>query len=549
MSEATDDRRKNMIKNFIPEGVSDLNNDEYEKIRSVEDKLTAVFREDGYRQIMTPTFEYYDLFADDTIFSDTDEIYKLTDKSGKLMVLRPDATIPIARMAATHYKESDSDLKLMYVTTVFRSADFRAGEKREFKQAGIEYFGSDTADTDVSVIETAVRALKTIVGSDMQAEIGDAGYFNGLLEAMSGYGVLEEKSVQAEIRELTESKNIPGLRQFATEHDVPEQIREVMLSLPLLYGKPQDILPKAEKLALNDTMRKAVQNIREICSGIAEKECISVDMGLINRLEYYSGMIFKIYLKKTGVIVGSGGRYDKLMKKFGRDIPAVGFGLNVDMLVEAQKESGESEAEKPLMIALGKGRLADITFQKFEEAGIHFPDYSKESRKLIFDDETGKFRIIFVKAVDVGIYVEKGACDVGVIGKDTLMESRSDVFEMMDLGYGKCIFAVAALKGFQYDRIKKLRVATKYPGVAKRYFESFGRSIEVTKINGSVELAPIVGLSDVIVDIVETGNTLRENGLEVVEKVADISARFIVNRASLKTKQRQVDEIIEALKR
>ncbi len=538
-----------MIKNFIPEGVSDLNNDEYEKIRSVEDKLTAVFREDGYRQIMTPTFEYYDLFADDTIFSDTDEIYKLTDKSGKLMVLRPDATIPIARMAATHYKESDSDLKLMYVTTVFRSADFRAGEKREFKQAGIEYFGSDTADTDVSVIETAVRALKTIVGSDMQAEIGDAGYFNGLLEAMSGYGVLEEKSVQAEIRELTESKNIPGLRQFATEHDVPEQIREVMLSLPLLYGKPQDILPKAEKLALNDTMRKAVQNIREICSGIAEKECISVDMGLINRLEYYSGMIFKIYLKKTGVIVGSGGRYDKLMKKFGRDIPAVGFGLNVDMLVESQKESGESEAEKPLMIALGKGRLADITFQKFEEAGIHFPDYSKESRKLIFDDETGKFRIIFVKAVDVGIYVEKGACDVGVIGKDTLMESRSDVFEMMDLGYGKCIFAVAALKGFQYDRIKKLRVATKYPGVAKRYFESFGRSIEVTKINGSVELAPIVGLSDVIVDIVETGNTLRENGLEVVEKVADISARFIVNRASLKTKQRQVDEIIEALKR
>ena len=362
-----------MIKNFIPEGVSDLNNDEYEKIRSVEDKLTAVFREDGYRQIMTPTFEYYDLFADDTIFSDTDEIYKLTDKSGKLMVLRPDATIPIARMAATHYKESDSDLKLMYVTTVFRSADFRAGEKREFKQAGIEYFGSDTADTDVSVIETAVRALKTIVGSDMQAEIGDAGYFNGLLEAMSGYGVLEEKSVQAEIRELTESKNIPGLRQFATEHDVPEQIREVMLSLPLLYGKPQDILPKAEKLALNDTMRKAVQNIREICSGIAEKECISVDMGLINRLEYYSGMIFKIYLKKTGVIVGSGGRYDKLMKKFGRDIPAVGFGLNVDMLVESQKESGESEAEKPLMIALGKGRLADITFQKFEEAGIHFP--------------------------------------------------------------------------------------------------------------------------------------------------------------------------------
>lgn len=537
-----------MIKNFIPEGVSDLNNDEYERIKSVEDTLTAVFCEDGYRQIMTPTFEYYDLFADDTIFSGTEEIYKLTDKSGKLMVLRPDATIPIARMAATHYKESDRDLKLMYVTTVFRSADFRAGEKREFKQAGIEYFGSDTVQTDVSVIETAVKALKEIVGSDMQAEIGDAGYFNGLLEAMEEYPHQAEKEVQAKLRELMESKNIPGLNQFAAEYDLSDRIRQVLLSLPFLFGTPEKILQKAETLALNDTMRRAVRNIREICSGIAEKECISVDMGLINRLEYYSGMIFKVYLKKTGVIVGSGGRYDKLMKKFGRDIPAVGFGLNVDMLVEAQKESAGSEAEKPLMIALGKGRLADITFQKFEEAGIHFPDYSKESRKLIFDDEMGKFRLIFVKAVDVGIYVEKGACDVGVIGKDTLMESQSDVFEMMDLGYGKCIFAVASLKGFEYDRIKKLRVATKYPGVAKRYFEGFGRSIEVTKINGSVELAPIVGLSDVIVDIVETGNTLRENGLTVVEKVADISARFIVNRASLKTKQKQVEEIIEALR-
>lgn len=539
-----------MINNFIPEGVSDLNYDEYERVKSVEEALTSAFREDGYRQIMTPTFEYYDLFADDTVFSDTDDIYKLTDKSGKLMVLRPDATIPIARMAATHYKEGDGGLKLMYVTNVFRSADFRAGEKREFKQAGIEYFGSDAAAADVSVIGTAIAALRRIVGDDMKAEIGDAGYFNGLLEALRQYPGFEERSVQTELRELTECKNIPGLNQFAEEHAVPEKIREALLALPFLYGEPEAVLTRAEELSLNDTMTAAVENVRRICSGIAEAGCVSVDMGLINKLEYYSGMIFKVYLKRTGVIVGSGGRYDKLMKKFGRDIPAAGFGLNVDTLVEAKKnsENGAGE-EEPLMIALGKGRLADITFQKFEEAGIHFPDYSKESRKLIFDDETGRFRIIFVKAVDVGIYVEKGACDVGVIGKDTLMESQSDVFEMMDLGYGRCIFAVAALKGFRYDSRKKLRVATKYPGVAQRYFAGFGRSIEVTKINGSVELAPIVGLSDVIVDIVETGNTLRENGLEVVEKIADISARFIVNRASLKTKQEQVSEIIEALQR
>ncbi len=538
-----------MINNFIPEGVSDLNYDEYEKRKSVEEALISSFRENGYRQIMTPTFEYYDLFADDGISAGTEEMYKLVDKNGQLMVLRPDATIPIARMVATHYKENDDVLKLMYVTNVFRTADFRKGEKREFKQAGIEYFGSNCAATDASVIEAAIEALGNIVGSDMKVEIGDAGYFNGLMESMRDCPGFYEKNMQAELRELVECKNIPGLHRFAEENEIPEEIRDVLLALPFLYGAPEQILQRAEELSLNGMMTDAVENIRQICTLIEDSDGISIDMGLINKLEYYSGMIFKIYLKKTGVIVGSGGRYDKLMKKFGRDIPAVGFGINVDILVESQKNAESSRENDVLTIALGKGRLADITFQKFEEAGIHFPDYTKESRKLIFEDITGKFRIIFVKAVDVGIYVEKGACDVGVIGKDTLLESGSDVFEMMDLGYGRCIFAVAAPKGFRYNRKKKLRVATKYPNVAKNYFAGFGRSIEVTKINGSVELAPIVGLSDVIVDIVETGNTLRENGLEVVEKIEDISARFIVNRASLKTKQEQVSEIMSALRK
>ena len=538
---------ENMMNHFIPEGVSDLNYDEFEKMKAVEESLLSVFRENGYRQIMTPTFEYYDLFADDSIFAGTEDMYKLVDKNGQLMVLRPDATIPIARMAATPYKDSDAQMKLMYVTNVFRTADFRKGEKREFTQAGIEFFGSDCADADAGVIETAISALKKTAGDDMKTEIGDAGYFNGLLEALSVCPGFDSRDVQSEVRKLVESKNIPGLHLFAKEHQIPQDIREALLSLPLLFGAPEETLAKAERLTLNDTMRAAVANVREIYGRIGEKDCVSIDMGLINTLEYYSGMIFQVYLKKTGVIVGSGGRYDKLMKKFGRDIPAVGFGLNVNTLMEAQATMESERGSDVLTIALGKGRLADITFQKFEEAGIHFPDYSKESRKLIFDDETGRFRIIFVKAVDVGIYVEKGACDVGVIGKDTLLESGSDVFEMMDLGYGKCIFAVAGLKGFRYDPKKKLRVASKYPNVAKNYFAKFGRSIEVTKINGSVELAPIVGLSDVIVDIVETGNTLRENGLEVIEKIADISARFIVNRASLKTKQDSVAEIVRAL--
>ncbi len=200
-----------------------------------------------------------------------------------------------------------------------------------------------------------------------------------------------------------------------------------------------------------------------------------------------------------------------------------------------------------LNIALGKGRLADITMDKLKDIGITFPDYHSKSRKLIFTSENNDVRLVFVKASDVGIYVEKGACDIGVCGKDTLMESTPDVYEMMDLKFGKCRFAVAAPTTFVKEPDKKIRVATKYTNVAKAYYEEKGEPIEIIKINGSVELAPLMGLADVIVDIVETGTTLKENGLVVTEKIADVSARLIVNKAGLKTKKDEIQKVIKAL--
>ena len=148
-------------------------------MHALEEAIVKSFRESGYRQIMTPTFEYYDLFAGDGVSAGTEDMYKIMDAGGKLMVLRPDATIPIARMVATHHKETDGPVKLMYVTNVFRSADFRAGEKREFKQAGIEYFGADSSEADAEVIETAIITLKAAGFGDLKTELGDAGYFDG----------------------------------------------------------------------------------------------------------------------------------------------------------------------------------------------------------------------------------------------------------------------------------------------------------------------------------------------------------------------------------
>lgn len=548
------------LSNFTPEGVEDIHDIQYGEMERLQDAVTEVFRGYGYKQIMTPTFEYYDLFAGIDMSMDKDQMYKMVDSNGKLLVLRPDATIPIARMVASHVERIREELKYMYVTNVYRSAEFRNGEKREFIQAGIEFFGNARAEADAETIQAAIQSTQACGFQEIRIDLGDTNYFNGLLQAIdeSLAGKAEgiameglEKEIKHQIRTLVESKNQPGLKDLLAQLPIEEIYKKTLLKLPLLFGNLEEILAEAEALALNDRMRESVENIRTVCRHLDDRSYLSADMGLVNHLDYYSGIIFNLYLKHSGVMAGSGGRYDGLMKKFGRPIPATGFGLNMDVIYEALLKRNQDptgiDKSSILNIALGKGRLADITIEKLANIGITFPDYSKSSRKLIFEDATGKIRIVFVKAGDVDIYVEKGACDMGVAGKDTLMESRSDIFELLDLGYGKCRFAVAARKGFQKDHQRKIRVATKYPNVAKEYFEKQGRAIETIKINGSVELAPLMGLADVIVDIVETGTTLKENGLEIIEQISEVSARLIVNRVSLKTKQDALLSIIDAL--
>lgn len=201
-----------------------------------------------------------------------------------------------------------------------------------------------------------------------------------------------------------------------------------------------------------------------------------------------------------------------------------------------------------LNIALAKGRIANKAIKVLEKYGIAFLDYDN-SRKLIFEDKSSKIRIILVKADDVPVYVESGAADIGIVGKDTILESDCNVYEIMDLGFGKCSFVVAALEGFNYKIGKKIRVATKYPKVAKEYFNSKREIVEIIKLNGSVELAPIVGLSDVIVDIVETGTTLKENGLVILESICNISSRLIANKISFKSKSKEIKQLTDYFRR
>lgn len=201
-----------------------------------------------------------------------------------------------------------------------------------------------------------------------------------------------------------------------------------------------------------------------------------------------------------------------------------------------------------LNIALPKGRLGEKVYSMFEKAGFECPSIKENNRKLIFENEEKGVRYFWVKPSDVSIYVERGAADIGVAGKDILLEYRPDIYELLDLGIGKCRMAVAGKKDFIDNPAKTLRVATKFTNIASEYYAGIGRDIDMIKLNGSIELAPILGLSDVIVDIVETGTTLKENNLEVKAEFLPISARLIANKSAFRFKSGQIEEILKKMK-
>ena len=199
-------------------------------------------------------------------------------------------------------------------------------------------------------------------------------------------------------------------------------------------------------------------------------------------------------------------------------------------------------------IALPKGRLGEKAYGIFEKAGYECPSIREENRKLIFENEEKGARYFWVKPSDVVIYVERGAADIGIAGKDIILEYSPDIYELADLGIGKCRMAVAAKKDFCDRRDRTLRVATKFPNIAKDFYRKQSREIDIIKLNGSIEIAPILGLSDVIVDIVETGKTLYENDLEPKQDIVDISARLIANKVSYKFKNSEIRAICEGVK-
>jgi len=538
---------------ITPEGTRDLLFKECETQRNIINVLRDTFEKRMYHEVITPGFEFYDVFSSSSMYFPQESIYKLMDNKGRLLAMRPDSTIPIARLTATKLKGHAMPLRLYYAQRVYRQQPELRGRSSEIMQMGIELIGLSTFESDIEVLTTGIEALTSCCADDFRIELGHIGIFKLLMDDLGATPDQKES-----IHSLILSKNYAGLSDMLEQF--PEsQTAEILNELPRLFGG-KEAFEKAREVfnGYDAKLLFMLTYLERIYQGLLERNLtdkVMIDLGLVNQAEYYSSLIFRGYIASAGEPVLSGGRYDELFKDFGESQPAIGFGINVDQLaagllkVENSESKYASEGIKPvkgnIRIALTKGRLEKSIVDLFEEVGYDCENLREKGRKLLLSIPNKNIEVVLAKAADVITYVEHGVCDVGIVGKDTIIESGGTFYEVLDLGFGKCKFALAVPKGSDfYSGYSTKRIATKYPKVASTYFESKGMDVEVIKIEGSVELAPLLSLADGIVDIVETGTTLKENGLEVIEEIRNVSARLIVNVASMKLKKAEIDMLI-----
>ena len=505
--------------------------------------LRALYEAAGCRKYHMGRFEEYGLYQENRSFLSSEQVITFTDLDGRLLALKPDVTLSIAKTAQPAPGET---LRYYYHENVYRPSA-ESHTFKEISQMGLEMLGAVGEAQVQQAVCLAARSLDAL-GAEWVLEVSHMGYLFGLFDAL---GVPD--AARAKLLEKLREKNAHELRAAAGAAGLADAA-DTLCSVLNLCGSYADTLAKAAALCRNDAMRAAVAELEALAVPLEKAGgVIRLDMTLAGEMEYYNGLVFQGYLKALPRPLLKGGRYDLLMQKFTPGAGAIGFAIYLDELDRLSAPTPpvqrNSAGRVMLNVALPKGRLGDRMYDLLARIGYGCTEDYNATRKLVVENPAAGIRYFLVKPSDVAIYVEHGAADVGIVGKDILTEASADVYELLDTGLGRCRMCVAAPADYKDDPSRPVRVATKFVNIAKSYYASIGRDIDIIKLNGSIELAPILGLSDVIVDIVETGTTLRENGLRVVTEFMPISARFIANKASYQFKHNEMDAMLEALRK
>ncbi len=579
--------------NYVtPVGFRDVVSEEALVRENLISRVRSCFAARGYLPVETPTLEVLDVMEAGGHVPEAP--FKFFDSHGDLLAMRPDVTMQIARMCAARSDAMGGitkPLRLRYTQRVFREKTVEAAA-RELTQCGAECLGVSSIEADIELVSMLATTLEECGLTRFTIALGSAGVLRDLLKVS---GATDQW--QAAVLQAYHTSNFVYLSELVSAAEKVEP-KNFKLANPALSNPGSVDLQVARAIFELSRLRggkQALEDVRALLkpfgceSGIAELETvfealverglgekILIDFSVMSSFDYYTGLVFEAYAPGLGSPLGGGGRYDNLLAAYGAEkVPAAGFAFYLEQVMAARQAAvqfalreaegkadqacqacaddtlaSEKTSARPLRIAVPKGSLKEGSVEVLKNAGLDVDGLLDSGRTLML--RNGDVEYIIVRPTDAPVFVSLGAADCGICGEDSLLEAMPDVVELVDLKFGGCRFVVAESKGTteaveeRYRKLGSIRVATKYPNITRSYYDKIGMPVEIVKLHGNIELAPITGMAERIVDITATGTTLRENNLVVVDDVLASTARFFANPSSFRTNPR-VGELANTL--
>ena len=527
----------------LPRGVQALLFESAERRRRVEESVVRTLADAGFRETILPVLDFASPY--DGVTAEGDErLYRFVDRGGELLALRADFTPMAARVVAPRLAGLPMPVALFYRGDVVRDEPSGLGRPREFAQVGAELYGDGSFEADLRMLRTLLDAAAEVPTGRLCLTLGWAGLLPAILSAIAPGLVNRKRNTLEEALADARTRRVGRLAERLRAGGAGGAQAEEIASALLAGFDPAS--PLFDLPVLADAARSlsaVAQAAREVRPGLE----VVVDLAGTPETPYYTGLTFTLDAKGGGGPLGGGGRYDGLLGRFGPEAPAVGFCIGLEALAFATESAEPATAPpRPFRIATGKGRLLRRTLDLLRSAGVDFPE--GDGRKLLLPDRSGRFELLLLKDDDVPTYVAFGGADAGVVGNDRIEESGEVVCEPLELPYGACRLALIGRAGEEFrPNGHPVRVGTKYRRVAERFFDARKIPHEVVPLAGSVELAAALQLTDVVVDLIETGSTMAAHGLVELETILPSRATFIVGNRALVERRAEVAGLVSRL--
>lgn len=533
-----------------PRGFRDILPEEALEREAIADGVRAIFSQGGYVPVETPLLENRAVLERAGRLKGAP--FQLIDADDDVLMVRPDLTMPIARLVATRMDLAGLPLRLRYQAPVVREQRGLAGQERQFTQLGVELVGAEDGAAETEVVGLLAKVLEGMGVEGWRIVCGSVRPLEALLAPVP-------EPLHGALREAIHDTDLVALDALVDGADLEPALAEAIKGFCRLQGGIE-VLDRLQELLTAAGVpqdRSGVDGLRamvESLDGTAAEGRVAFDFSIVNSFDYYTGLVFKAYVPSLASSLASGGRYDAVLANLAVEaVGACGFALSLERLQEALGATSTDSEKRPLRIAVPKGGLFKPTVDALEAAGLPVGALRDPGRHLIVAEEGVEY--VIVRATDAPAFVAHGGADCGICGVDSLVEADLDLVQLADLGYGRCHFVVAEPRSrageaeAAYARRGSVRVATKYPRITRAYYESIGRPVDIVALHGNIELGPIVGMADRIVDITATGTTLRENDLVVVDDdILECTARFFAGPAAYRCDSR-ISALAQALER